>query len=320
MMTGVLQSKGIKVCEKKVGQSLRRLDPASQRKREETAGRSLNPKCYSADYFGHKVHIDQNEKLVMFGVTHVMARDGFSGMIVSCSTMPIKNNLIIYEEIYRSFTMNYGLWDQVRVDGGKEFVLCCHVQEFLRDQRRNTTIDPFKSTKSTDNNIIERMWVEVNSRVNYPVKSALNQFVRDGKLDMASEETKFAISWVTCRVSNVGLKRFVEAWNHHSVPKKGRPIDLMQSKNRTVQVQNIMTIDEAVEHYESINGNSLTLTSVFGTDLLAEYPELVKRRETEVLRKCNFEEIFSEIHQRNTQPFLFCIHLFQRVSNALLIV
>ena len=156
MTTGALLSKSIHVCEEKVGQSLKRLDPASHQRREETAGRCLNPKCYSADYFGHKVHIDQNEKLVMYGVTHVMARDGFSGIIIAHSTMPVKNNLIIYDEIYRQFTTSSGLWDQVRVDGGREFALICHVQNVLRSQRRNTSIEPFKSTKSTDNNIIER--------------------------------------------------------------------------------------------------------------------------------------------------------------------
>lgn len=50
---------------------------------------------------GHKLHLDQNEKLGMFGVTHVLAIDGFSSKIVAESTMPVKNNLIIYEEVYR---------------------------------------------------------------------------------------------------------------------------------------------------------------------------------------------------------------------------
>lgn len=56
---------------------------------------------YNAEYVGHKLHIDQNEKLVMFGVTHVMAIDGYSKKIVGHSTMPIKNNIIIYDEVYR---------------------------------------------------------------------------------------------------------------------------------------------------------------------------------------------------------------------------
>ncbi len=54
----------------------------------------MNPIPYfAADYFGHKLHVDQNEKLVMYGVTHVCARDGYSGKIVAFVTMPIKNTL-----------------------------------------------------------------------------------------------------------------------------------------------------------------------------------------------------------------------------------
>ena len=165
-MTGLLRSKGVCVSEGKVRQSLKRLDPASHQIRHETAGRSLNPKCYNADYLGHKVHLDQNEKLKIFGVPHVMARDGYSGMVVAFSTMTVKNNLINYDEIYSHFTMIYGLWDQVRVNGGQEFNLVCDIQEYLRDQRRNQVIYPFKSTKSTDSNTTERIWVEVNNRIN----------------------------------------------------------------------------------------------------------------------------------------------------------
>ena len=101
MMTSLQRDKGLCVSEGKVRQSLKRLDVPSHQIRRETAGRLLNPKCYNADYFGHKVHIDQNEKLKMFGVTHAMARDGYSGLIVAFFTMHVKNNLKIYEKIYR---------------------------------------------------------------------------------------------------------------------------------------------------------------------------------------------------------------------------
>lgn len=318
-MTGALRSNKINVCEEKVGKSLKRLDPHSQRQRQETAGRSLNPKCYSADYFGHKIHIDQNEKLVMFGVTHVMARDGFSGMIVAFTNMPIKNNLVIYDQIYKKSAMEYGLWDQVRIDGGKEFVLICHIQEMMRDQRRNQSIEPFKSTKSTENNIIERMWVEVNSRVNYPLKSALNRFIQQGDIDFSSEYTKYAVSWVTCRVSYVGLKRFVDAWNHHSIPKKGRPIDLMASNNRAASVSNMLGKEEAAEHYECVTSRTLTRENEFGTDPLSHCAELRIRRETEMTKKCCFDSIFSDVQQHNTTSFLFCIQHFIVLSNALLV-
>ena len=63
--------------------------------------RNLNPSPYYAKYMGHKLHIDQNEKLVMFGVTHVLAIDGFSSMSVAHSTMPVKNNVITYDKVFR---------------------------------------------------------------------------------------------------------------------------------------------------------------------------------------------------------------------------
>jgi hypothetical protein len=45
--------------------------------------------------------MDQNEKLAMFGATHVIAVHGFSSCVTSHTTMPIKNNCLIYEEVYR---------------------------------------------------------------------------------------------------------------------------------------------------------------------------------------------------------------------------
>ena len=100
-MKGVLESKGYKVAESRVSDSLRRVAPVQYEcRRRDTADR-LNPMPYIALCFGHKLHIDQNEKLQMFGVTHVIARDGFSGKIVSFVTMPVKNNLVIYEGIFR---------------------------------------------------------------------------------------------------------------------------------------------------------------------------------------------------------------------------
>ena len=66
------------------------------------------------------------------------------------------------------------------------------------------------------------IWVEVNSRVNYLIKNALGQYATDGLIDMTQDHVKFAVSWVSCRV---GLQLFAEAWNHHSIPLKGRAID-----------------------------------------------------------------------------------------------
>ena len=85
-----MKAKGINVGETKIGKILGEINPEAQIKMQKVAGRSLNPKVYNAEYFGHKVHYDQNEKLGMFGVVHMCARDGFSGKIVGYATMARK--------------------------------------------------------------------------------------------------------------------------------------------------------------------------------------------------------------------------------------
>ena len=116
--------------------------------RQQTAARRANPIPYYAEYFGHKLHVDQNEKLVMYGVTHVAAIDGFSGKVVRTSTMPIKNNQLIYEQIFRPVTLEYGLWDQIRVDHGAEFLLSLYVQESLSQHRTDTSRRCYARTES----------------------------------------------------------------------------------------------------------------------------------------------------------------------------
>lgn len=56
---------------------------------------------------GHKIHMDQNEKMVMFGTTCVIAVDGYSKKIVGNAIMPVKNNLLIYDQVYRSVSYVY---------------------------------------------------------------------------------------------------------------------------------------------------------------------------------------------------------------------
>ena len=86
-MTGLLASEGIRIAEKRVGQSMQKVAPHQHKARQLNVARQLNPHPYTANY----LHIDQNEKLVMYGVTHAMAIDGYSRKIISFITMPIKN-------------------------------------------------------------------------------------------------------------------------------------------------------------------------------------------------------------------------------------
>lgn len=96
-----MNSCGITAGEKRIGRALSVVSPVYQAQRNSNTARQMNPFPYHADYFGHKLHQDQNEKLEMYGLTEVSACDGYSGKIVAFVTMPVKNNILIYENIYR---------------------------------------------------------------------------------------------------------------------------------------------------------------------------------------------------------------------------
>ncbi len=99
-MCGLLRSEGWNIGENKIGKSLKRVNPMYLQHRRSEMHRNINPLPYIAHYFGQKLHIDQNEKLVMFGVVHVLAVDGYSKKIVTLVTMPRKNCVVIYDHMF----------------------------------------------------------------------------------------------------------------------------------------------------------------------------------------------------------------------------
>ena len=67
------------------------------------------------------------------------------------------------------------------------------------------------------NHVVERIWVEVNGRVNYPIKAVLVEMEESGEIDLENDHVKFCVSWFTMHVAHIGTTLFVAAWNEHRI-------------------------------------------------------------------------------------------------------
>lgn len=320
MLKGYVQAeKGIKVSDAKLRRWMPYISQQGHSSRQTGAQERRNPSIYSARYFGHKLHYDQNEKLVHYGVTYVMARDGFSGKIIGGAVMPVKNNHLIYD-IYCTAVLEYGMWDQIRVDHGREFYLILFIQEHLRLGRGDSQIAPYVQTTSTNNHVIERMWVELNQRVTYPVKTVVTAMDNQGHIDMNDTSTKYSVSAVLLQVCEVGMKRFIAAWNSHSIPKRGVPNRIQEQGYNTGNIHpvEVPDVSTAVEMYTD-QGGTLTDPTTFGIDPLRDNSSLIEERQDRWSSECGMpvEDIFSNLVSGNSVPLENAITSFITITEQL---
>ncbi|XP_057293869.1 uncharacterized protein LOC130622420 [Hydractinia symbiolongicarpus] len=324
MMTGYIKQKhGFNISQKRIGKALSTVSPAYHARRQTDTARSVNPIPYRADYFGHKLHIDQNEKLVMYGTTHVVALDGHSRFVVAAATMPVKSNPVIYSHIYRKVLTTYCMFDQVRVDHGREFFLMLGMQEYLANIRGDQLSLPYQQTESKRNLPIERFWVEVNGRVNYPIKSILVDMDNSLIIDMDNNIHKFCVSFVTCKVANFGLQTLVRAWNCHPIPGRGVPLNIKEMTTRypPVQQSNVPDTATAMQIYNQTYQGRISEPNQFGDDPLKDHPQFLANRNREFNEICNIEQIYNDVVNENDRSFRHAVHCFIDITeryNALL--
>ena len=60
-LTGLLRSEGVIVGEQRVRSAMTNATPVYIQQRQQRVYRQMNPVPYYAEYFGHKLHLDQNE-------------------------------------------------------------------------------------------------------------------------------------------------------------------------------------------------------------------------------------------------------------------
>ena len=106
----------------------------------------------------------------------------------------------------------------MRTDQGTEFTLVATMQRYLASQRMHQECDPVLQTTSRQNHRAERIWPEVNARINYSVKAVLVLMEDEEVINMRNEVHNFCVSWVTIQVVASAVTAFVRAWNSHRLP------------------------------------------------------------------------------------------------------
>ena len=120
------------VSQRCISRALRAVTPMEHEARARDLLIKTNPVPYFAPYFGFKAHLNQNERIGQaYGCTHVLMIDGCSRLIVGFTSIPMKNPVLIYEYLFRLAVLKYGVWEEVRMDHGREFALVIFIQEML---------------------------------------------------------------------------------------------------------------------------------------------------------------------------------------------
>ena len=178
-----------------------------------------NPVPFKASYFGYKGHFEQNGKLAQScSCTHVLFVDGCSRLMAGFANKSVKNPVLIYEFVFRPALIADGIWDRIKMDHGTEFCLTIFVQKIPAYHGGNEERTPFMQTPSTRNYVAEKIWPEINSRINYPIQLAMNDIVQRNNIDLSDPVMKHCTSWVTMLFSKPGVENFVHVWNHHRIP------------------------------------------------------------------------------------------------------
>ena len=106
----------------------------------------------------------------------------------------------------------------------------------LRNVHEDPDIAPYRQTTSCDNHVIERIWVELNRRVTYPLKRVLTDMDRGGVINLGSDAVRFFVSIVVQAVAKVRMKRMIMARNAHSLPHRGIPNVLQHDRHGTTAI------------------------------------------------------------------------------------
>ena len=168
---------------------------------------------------------------------------------------------------------------------------------------------------SRQNHRAERIWPEINQRINYPIK----RIMENNEINMGDDLTKFCVSWVTIKVIEVAIQTFVQAWNSHRIPgpRGGIPNTLALDSNITIMASNSVPSTSQIITLHESGGRRLSRTAAYGSDPLCNHPELQAIRERDFFDQFpNMNSVFESVLHHNGSLLRHCIQDFIRLTKS----
>ena len=207
MMRSLLFTHGVDIQEKRIRQSMRRVDPLGVAYRW---ARSIHRRRYRVPCPNSLWHIDSYHALIRWKFVIHGGIDGFSRLIVYLKCSPNNRSDTVFG-CFLSACSDLGIPSRVRSDRGGENVKVATFMVLYRGTGRGSHI----TGTSVHNQRIERLWRDV-------YVSCINLYYHiffmmedAGMLDIENEIQLFSLQYVYLPRINEHLGQFVQSWNCH---------------------------------------------------------------------------------------------------------
>ena len=186
--------------------------------------------------------------------------DGFSRLIVFMHCSDNNRSSTVYE-CFLEATRKYGVPSRVRTDQGRENVMVARHMLENRGTNRGSII----TGSSVHNQRIERLWKDMFQLVIATYYRLFYFMEQQDLLDPLNEIQLFTIHYVFLPRINRSLRKFQDAWNHHSLRTEGNstPHQLFTSGVLALRNAGMIALDflEDVNDHYGIDSGHLTVDS-----------------------------------------------------------
>ncbi|KAK1218916.1 hypothetical protein PQX77_014961 [Marasmius sp. AFHP31] len=208
-LAGHLASAGIKVQMERIRQSLARVDPIGQaiRNRDTVTRRNYRIPRPNAMW-----HIDGHHKLIRWGIVIHGIIDGFCRTIVGLRAST-NNRASTVLAVFADAVESFGTPSRVRGDRGGENRRVASVMIKMRGLKRGS----FMWGTSMHNTRIERLWVEVGSRLARQWRAFFLRLERLHRLDVKNPFHLWLLHQLFLDAINDDINTFEQEWNSHPI-------------------------------------------------------------------------------------------------------